>query len=190
MAVRKFPCVYMRGGTSKAVFFHKEDLPEEPKAWDEIFLKVMGTPDVKQIDGMGGTVSSTSKVAIIAKSTRLDADVDYTFCQVDIKQPTLGWNANCGNISSAVGPYAIDEGLVEAVEPITTRTRKKSSKNMSASRMVTPMSMVTLPSKGFRERDPQSICTSWILPVRQRENSCPRAVRGIPLMCRTMALSK
>ena len=119
MAVRKFPCVYMRGGTSKAVFFHKEDLPEEPKAWDEIFLKVMGTPDVKQIDGMGGTVSSTSKVAIIAKSTRLDADVDYTFCQVDIKQPTLGWNANCGNISSAVGPYAIDEGLVEAVEPIT-----------------------------------------------------------------------
>jgi 2-methylaconitate cis-trans-isomerase PrpF len=119
MAVRKFPCVYMRGGTSKAVIFHKEDLPADKSQWDEIFLKVMGTPDVKQIDGMGGTVSSTSKIAIISKSERPDADVDYTFCQVDIKQPTLGWNANCGNISSAVGPYAVDEGLVKAVEPIT-----------------------------------------------------------------------
>jgi 2-methylaconitate cis-trans-isomerase PrpF len=109
----------MRGGTSKAIMFHKEDLPADRSKWDEIFLKAMGTPDVKQIDGMGGTVSSTSKVAIISKSERPDADVDYTFCQVDVKQPTLGWNANCGNISSAVGPYAIDEGLVEAKEPIT-----------------------------------------------------------------------
>jgi 2-methylaconitate cis-trans-isomerase PrpF len=109
----------MRGGTSKAIMFHKEDLPADRSEWDEIFLKAMGTPDVKQIDGMGGTVSSTSKVAIISKSDRPDADVDYTFCQVDVKQPTLGWNANCGNISSAVGPYAIDEGLVEAKEPIT-----------------------------------------------------------------------
>ena len=117
--LKKYPCVYMRGGTSKAVIFHKEDLPTDKAQWDEIFLKVMGTPDVKQIDGMGGTVSSTSKVAIISKSTEPGIDVDYTFCQVDIKQPTLGWNSNCGNISSAVGPYAVDEGLVPAVEPIT-----------------------------------------------------------------------
>lgn len=115
----KIPCVYMRGGTSKAVVFHKEDLPQDQSQWNEIFLKVMGTPDVKQIDGMGGTVSSTSKVAIISKSQEPGADVDYTFCQVDIKQPTLGWNSNCGNISSSVGPYSVDEGLVKAVEPIT-----------------------------------------------------------------------
>jgi 2-methylaconitate cis-trans-isomerase PrpF len=109
----------MRGGTSKAVFFHQEDLPENEEEWPEIFMKVMGTPDVKQIDGMGGTVSSTSKIAVIKKSDRPGIDVDYTFRQVDIKIPRVDGSANCGNISSAVGPYAIDEGLVEAVEPIT-----------------------------------------------------------------------
>mgnify|MGYP000889812634 FL=1 len=119
MYMKKYPCVYMRGGTSKAVFFHEKDLPEDRSTWDEIFLKVMGTPDVKQIDGMGGTVSSTSKVAIIAPSAREDADVDYTFKQVDIVIPRVDDKANCGNISSAVGPFAIDEGLVAAVEPIT-----------------------------------------------------------------------
>ncbi|WP_051671584.1 2-methylaconitate cis-trans isomerase PrpF family protein [Oribacterium sp. P6A1] len=116
---RRFPCVYMRGGTSKAVFFHQEDLPENEEEWPEIFMKVMGTPDVKQIDGMGGTVSSTSKIAVIKKSDRPGIDVDYTFRQVDIKIPRVDGSANCGNISSAVGPYAIDEGLVEAVEPVT-----------------------------------------------------------------------
>ena len=72
---RKFPCVYMRGGTSKAVFFHAEDLPKDENEWPEIFMKVMGTPDVKQIDGMGGTVSSTSKIAVIKKSDRPGVDV-------------------------------------------------------------------------------------------------------------------
>ena len=109
----------MRGGTSKAVFFHEKDLPEDKKLWDEIFLKVMGTPDVKQIDGMGGTVSSTSKIAIIAPSDKPGVDVEYTFRQVDIVIPRVDGSANCGNISSAVGPFAIDEGLVPAVEPIT-----------------------------------------------------------------------
>ena len=101
---RKFPCVYMRGGTSKAVFFHKEDLPADESEWKDIFLKVMGTPDVKQIDGMGGTVSSTSKVAVISKSDRPGIDVDYHFFQVDIVIPRVDDSANCGNISSAVGP--------------------------------------------------------------------------------------
>ncbi len=119
MYMKKYPCVYMRGGTSKAVFFHEKDLPEDQSLWDDIFLKVMGTPDVKQIDGMGGTVSSTSKIAIISKSDRPDVDVNYTFRQVDIVIPNVDKKANCGNISSAVGPFAIDEGLVPAVEPIT-----------------------------------------------------------------------
>lgn len=119
MYMKKYPCVYMRGGTSKAIFFHERDLPEDKSLWDDIFLKVMGTPDVKQIDGMGGTVSSTSKIAVISPSDRSDVDVNYTFCQVDIVIPRVDGKANCGNISSAVGPFAIDEGLVPAVEPIT-----------------------------------------------------------------------
>lgn len=119
MYMKKFPCVYMRGGTSKAVFFHEKDLPEDQSLWDDIFLKVMGTPDIKQIDGMGGTVSSTSKIAVISPSDRPDADVNYTFRQVDIVIPNVDKKANCGNISSAVGPFAIDEGLVPAVEPVT-----------------------------------------------------------------------
>ena len=119
MYMKKYPCVYMRGGTSKAVFFHEKDLPEDKSLWDDIFLKVMGTPDVKQIDGIGGTVSSTSKIAIIAPSNKPGVDVEYTFRQVDIVIPRVDGSANCGNISSAVGPFAIDEGLVPAVEPIT-----------------------------------------------------------------------
>lgn len=119
MYMKKYPCVYMRGGTSKAVFFHEKDLPEDKSLRDDIFLKVMGTPDVKQIDGMGGTVSSTSKIAIIAPSNKPGVDVEYTFRQVDIVIPRVDGSANCGNISSAVGPFAIDEGLVPAVEPIT-----------------------------------------------------------------------
>lgn len=96
MYMKKYPCVYMRGGTSKAVFFHEKDLPEDQSLWDDIFMKVMGTPDVKQIDGMGGTVSSTSKVAIISKSDRPDVDVNYTFRQVDIIIPRVDGSANCG----------------------------------------------------------------------------------------------
>lgn len=119
MYMKKYPCVFMRGGTSKAIFFHKKDLPEDINTWDEIFLKVMGTPDIKQIDGMGGSVSSTSKIAVISPSTREDADIDYNFFQVDIIIPRVDNKSNCGNISSAVGPFAIDEGLVEAIEPIT-----------------------------------------------------------------------
>lgn len=109
----------MRGGTSKAVIFNRKDLPEDQSLWKDIFLKTMGTPDGKQIDGMGGTVSSTSKIAVVSPSERPNADVDYYFVQVDIKQPVISDNLNCGNISSAIGPYAIDEGLVKAKEPLT-----------------------------------------------------------------------
>lgn len=115
----RIPCVVMRGGTSKGVFFHKEDLPADEAQWPEIFMKVMGTPDVKQIDGMGGAVSTTSKIAVINKSSRPGVDVDYHYFQVDITNPKVEDTTNCGNISSGVGPYSIDEGLVEAVEPVT-----------------------------------------------------------------------
>lgn len=115
----KIPCVYMRGGTSKAVMFKKNDLPADTHEWPEIFMKVMGTPDPKQIDGMGGTVSSTSKIAVLSRSERPGIDIDYDFYQVDIKIPNVDHSGNCGNISSAVGPFAIDEGMVVVKEPET-----------------------------------------------------------------------
>lgn len=118
-ANRKIPCVYMRGGTSKACFFHDKDLPKDPVARDKVILSAFGSPDLRQIDGMGGANTSTSKVAIISKSEREGVDVDYDFGQVSVDMPVVGKTMNCGNISSAVGPFAIDEGLVEAVEPLT-----------------------------------------------------------------------
>lgn len=113
-------CVLMRGGTSKALFFHGADVPPAGPARDRLLKRAMGTPDVMQIDGMGGSRAVTSKVAIIQRSVREDADVDYTFAQVDIDRDLVGYDGNCGNISSAVAPFAIDEGLVDAVEPVTT----------------------------------------------------------------------
>lgn len=110
----------MRGGTSKAVFFNRKDLPKDKHEMEKVVLRAFGSPDLRQIDGMGGANSSTSKVAIIEPSKREDADVDYTFGQVSVDLPIVGWAMNCGNISSAVGPYAIDQGMVAVVEPITT----------------------------------------------------------------------
>lgn len=127
----RIPCVVMRGGTSKAVFFHENDLPAEPELRGKKILRAFGSPDVRQIDGLGGANSSTSKVAIIGPSNRPDADVDYTFGQVSLDMRIVGMAMNCGNISSAVGPFAIDEGLVKAVEPVTeirifnTNTQKR-----------------------------------------------------------------
>ena len=106
----------MRGGTSKAVMFRAEDLPRERAQWTSIFLGVIGSPDLngRQLDGMGGGVSSLSKVCAIGAPTRADADVDYTFAQVPVSGTTVDYSGNCGNMSSAVGPFAVDEGLVEA----------------------------------------------------------------------------
>jgi 2-methylaconitate cis-trans-isomerase PrpF len=113
-------CVIMRGGTSKAVFFHDNELPKDQALRDKIILNVYGSPDPRQIDGLGGADTLTSKLAIISVSKRPDADIDYTFGQVDLLKPFIDYSSNCGNISSAVGPYAISEGLVNAREPITT----------------------------------------------------------------------
>lgn len=113
-------CVLMRGGTSKALFFHEADVPPPGPARDRLLKRAMGTPDVLQIDGMGGSRLVTSKIAMIKRSERPGADVDYTFAQADVERDLIGYDANCGNISSAVAPFAIDEGLVPAVEPVTT----------------------------------------------------------------------
>ena len=115
----KIPATYMRGGTSKGVFFRLQDLPEAARmpgpARDALLLRVIGSPDPygKQIDGMGGATSSTSKAVIVAKSDRADHDVDYLFGQVSIDKPFVDWSGNCGNLSSAVGSFAIASGLVD-----------------------------------------------------------------------------
>ena len=118
--MERIPCVIMRGGTSKAVFLKGNDLPKEQTIRDNIILSVFGSPDSRQIDGLGGSDPLTSKLAIIDPSDREDADGIYTFGQVDIKTPFVDYSSNCGNISSGVGPFAITEGLVKVTEPVTT----------------------------------------------------------------------
>ncbi len=113
-------CSILRGGTSRGIFFRKEALPEEQPAVERILLNVFGSPDIRQINGLGGATSQTSKAAIIGPPSRPDADVDYTFAQVSVGTPVVDWGGNCGNISSAVGPYAIDTGLVPATGDLTT----------------------------------------------------------------------
>lgn len=116
----RVPCVIMRGGTSKGIYLKDNHLPKDQALRDKYILAIFGSPDVRQIDGLGGADPLTSKLAIIGKSTVPDADVDYTFAQVSIDKPVIDYSGNCGNISSAVGGFAIDEGLVNAVAPVTT----------------------------------------------------------------------
>ncbi len=114
MTQLRIPAVYMRGGTSKGVFFRKEDLPADPAARERILLRVIGSPDPygKQIDGMGAATSSTSKIVILSKSARPDCDVDYLFGQVAIDRAYIDWSGNCGNLTAAVGPFALSTGIV------------------------------------------------------------------------------
>ena len=116
MTQKRVPAIFMRGGSSKGVFFHSSDLPEDKNSWNELFLSVLGSPDPygRQLNGMGGGISSLSKAVVIGPPTRPDADVDYTFAQISVKDSVVDYSSNCGNLSSAVGPFAIDTGLVDA----------------------------------------------------------------------------
>ena len=128
----RIPAVFMRGGTSNAIVFNAKDLPRERARWDEIFIAAIGSPDPygRQLDGMGGGISSLSKVCVVGPATRPDADIDYTFAQVAVKEAKVDYSGNCGNMSSAMGPFAVDEGLVtpsgrEALVRVhNTNTRK------------------------------------------------------------------
>ncbi|MGD8106080.1 4-oxalomesaconate tautomerase [Pantoea sp. FN0302] len=122
MKQRLIPCVLMRGGTSKAACFLAKDLPADAGTRDRVLLAVMGSPDARQIDGIGGADPLTSKVAIVSPSTRPDADVDYLFAQVNVNKAVVDYGQNCGNILAAVGPFAIEKGLV-AVQGDVTRVR-------------------------------------------------------------------
>ena len=119
LATNEIPCTYMRGGTSKGPFFDMRDLPSDVVERNKILLKVMGSPDAKQIDGLGGTVTVTSKVVMAQPSKRKGIDVDYLFAQIDIANPVVDTTPPCGNMMAGVGPFAIEKGWVKATIPET-----------------------------------------------------------------------
>lgn len=114
------PCTLMRGGTSKGPYFHAKDLPSDPEARNRLLLAAMGSPHVRQIDGIGGGDTLTSKVVIVSPSTRPGIDIDYLFAQVSVEMASVDTTPNCGNMLAGVGPFAIENGLVAASEPVTT----------------------------------------------------------------------
>ncbi|MDR1396930.1 MAG: hypothetical protein LBJ14_04300 [Desulfarculales bacterium] len=116
---RKTPCCIVRGGTSKGVFFYEKDIPPAGPERDRFLLKAMGSPDVRQIDGLGGADALTSKVAIIGPPTHPDADINYTFAQVDLTRPIVDYIGNCGNISAGTGLFAVQENLLPVNDPVT-----------------------------------------------------------------------
>ncbi|MDR1132122.1 MAG: 3-methylitaconate isomerase [Oscillospiraceae bacterium] len=127
--MKQISCAIVRGGTSKGIFFKRHELPAEQKKRDKVLLAAFGSPDLRQIDGLGGADVLTSKLAVVERARSADADVDYTFGQVSFEKAFIDYNGNCGNISSAVGPYAIDEGLVPAIEPVTTVRIRQTNSN-------------------------------------------------------------
>lgn len=116
----KLPVTIIRGGTSKGVYILENLMPEKREQWDALLIRLMGSPDQKQIDGLGGAQSVTSKVAIVGKSELPDADINYTFAQVSVDKPIVSYKGNCGNISSGVGPFAIEKGLVKSNDGVTS----------------------------------------------------------------------
>ena len=136
---KKLPVTIMRGGTSKGVYILEDDMPSNRDEWEALLLRLMGSPDSKQIDGLGGSYSVTSKAAIISRSDREDADVNYTFAQVSVDKPLVSYKGNCGNISSGVGPFAIEKGLVKAQDGMTTvRIFNTNTKKIIAADVQTP----------------------------------------------------
>ncbi len=133
------PCSVMRGGTSKGLYFHGHDLPAERELRDRVLLAALGSPDARQIDGMGGAHPLTSKVAVIGTSTRADADVDYLFLQVAVDAANVSASQNCGNILAGVGPFAIEHGLVPALEGNTdVRIHMVNTGGLAVARVRTP----------------------------------------------------
>ena len=138
------PCLWMRGGTSKGAYFLEVDLPAEAAARDALLLRVMGSPDVRQIDGIGGADPLTSKVAVLAPPTRPDADVDYLFLQVFVDQALVSDAQGCGNILSGVGPAAIERGLVAARDAVTpVRIHMRNTGEVAVAEVQTPCGRVS-----------------------------------------------
>lgn len=134
-------CTMLRGGTSRGLYFTAADLPADPAERDDLLLRLMGTPDPRQIDGLGGATSLTSKVAVVSRPARadVDVDVDYLFLQLGVDEPTVADRQNCGNILAGVGPFAVERGLVPAGEAETTvRIRMVNSDSVAVATFPTP----------------------------------------------------
>jgi 4-oxalomesaconate tautomerase len=139
MTQTAIPCTVMRGGTSKGLYFKLDDLPKDVATRDAVLLAAMGSPDVRQIDGMGGAHPLTSKVALVSHSTNPDADVDYLFLQVVVDEARVDAGQNCGNLLAGVGPFAIEEGLVRAEDGVTpVRIYMFNTKSMASAQIQTP----------------------------------------------------
>jgi 4-oxalomesaconate tautomerase len=137
------PCSLYRGGTSKGLYFHASDLPADLASRDRLLLEVMGSPDERQIDGLGGAHPLTSKVAVIGPPTRDDVDIDYLFLQIVVDKAEVRDTQNCGNILAGVGPFAIEEGLVEAADDVTSvRIHMVNSGSVATARVQTPAGRV------------------------------------------------
>ena len=139
MPLTSIPCSVYRGGTSKGLYFAKSDLPDEAGLRDAVLLAAMGSPDERQIDGMGGAHPLTSKIAVISRSEHPDADVDYLFLQIFPEKSLVADQQNCGNLLAAVGPYAIENGLVEAKDGVTAvRIHMLNTASISVAHIQTP----------------------------------------------------
>ena len=129
----------LRGGTSRGLYLERQDLPAEPAARDDLLLRLMGTPDPRQIDGLGGATSLTSKVAVVSRSEQPDADVDYLFLQLGVDEPTVSDQQNCGNILAGVGPFAVERSLVPVGSGETSvRIRMVNSDSIAVATFPTP----------------------------------------------------
>ena len=148
MGQTRIPCLLMRGGTSKGAYFLASDLPDQPALRDRVLLAVMGSPDARQIDGIGGGDSLTSKVAIIKPSARAEADVDYLFAQVLVDEPRVDYGQNCGNILAGVGPFAIERGLVAVPGDVTpVRIFMENTGQIAVAHVPTPDGAVSYAAK-------------------------------------------
>ena len=137
------PCTLMRGGTSKGPFFRLEDLPSDPTLRDKVLLRLMGSPDAKQIDGIGGATTVTSKVALVSVSQHPEADIDYLFAQVDIEKAIVDWGPTCGNMLAAVGPFALEENLVASNGEVSTLViRNVNTESLITASIQTPQGSV------------------------------------------------
>ncbi len=144
MSQTSIPCVLMRGGTSRGPYLHLKDLPTDAAQRDAVLLRLMGSPDKRQIDGIGGATTVTSKVAIVSKSTHPDADIDYLFAQVDIEDAIVDWSPTCGNMLSGIAPFAIEEGLFPAsVGETTLMIRNVNTESFISATVQTPNGELT-----------------------------------------------
>ena len=184
--MKELPCQLYRGGTSKGVFFDRAALPAKREDWDELFLKLMGSPDPRQIDGLGGSFSTTSKIAVIEKANAPDYDIDYTFAQVSVDAALVSYAGNCGNISSAVGPYAIENRLVPVEDGETVvRIRNTNTNKIIHAHVRTPGGQIAydgdcriagVPTPGSPIRleflNPAGSVTGKLLPTGHAKDVC------------------